>query len=52
MKEEKVRMAAAKLAAEQEAKSGIQVLHNCSFPKYFVEGLALNADGNLVVSSG
>lgn len=27
-------------------------MNNCTFPKYFVEGLALTNDGRLVVSSG
>jgi hypothetical protein len=30
----------------------LQVVNNCSFPKYFVEGLALSNDGRLLVSSG
>jgi len=30
----------------------IELVNNCTFPKYFVEGLALTNDGRLVVSSG
>ena len=37
---------------EIEYTNGVKVLHNCTFPKYFVEGLALSNDGRLFVSSG